>query len=158
MHVIFVNAANFKSSDAQIFTNPMILVDYVISYLQLGIAFYPLCIIHTFTEFTRFSSFLREHFTFCNHNQMNRRKLKSGLQITLHQHWLINAVIQQHPPHAIHPLFSARKHDHLGSALLPPFHFRFQKVHLPMEILHRSCHKIDNILWLDMGNLPQEQR
>ncbi|MNZ66951.1 hypothetical protein D3C78_851850 [compost metagenome] len=103
----------------------MILVDNVVSYLQLGIAFNPFCIIHAFTEFARFSSLLREHLALCYNNQMYRRKLKSGLQVTLHQHRLINAVIQQHPPHAIHALFSARKHDNLGTALPPPLHFRF---------------------------------
>ncbi|MNE38116.1 hypothetical protein D3C80_1320000 [compost metagenome] len=97
----------------------------IIAYLQLGIAFNALGIIHAFPEFARLSALLREHLTFCNNDQMNRRKLKSGLQIALYQHRLINAVIEQHPPHAVHSLFPARKHNNLGTALLPPLHFRF---------------------------------
>ncbi|MNM78889.1 hypothetical protein D3C81_908080 [compost metagenome] len=158
MHIILVDPANFQRSDPHIFTDPVILVDDVIADLQLGIALDPFGIVHALADTARFTLFLGEHLAFRNDDKMCGRQFKTGLQVALQQRWLINPVILQHPPHAIHAFLRAGQHDDVGAAFFPTLHLRLQDVHLPMKILHRPRYEVHDVLRLRMRHLAQEQR
>ena len=87
---------------------------------------------------------------------MNRRHLEAILQMPFIHHRFFDTIVQQHPPHAVHPLCIACQHHDLNARLLPAFHLGLEHVHLSMEILHAARNHIDDILRSHSWHLTQE--
>ncbi|MNI65501.1 hypothetical protein D3C73_1210130 [compost metagenome] len=153
-----MNAADLESTNAHIFTDPVVLMNDIVADFELCIALDPFGIIYAFGHLAGFTLLLREHFAFGDHRQMNRRQFKAGTQIALKERRLFNAVIIEYPADAFHPLLAAGQHNHLHARFMPTLHLRFQHIHLAVEILHPPADKAENILRLDVRNLTQEDR
>ncbi|MNW53342.1 hypothetical protein D3C74_309000 [compost metagenome] len=113
MHIITVNSADFQRPDPHIFADPVILVNDIITDLQLSVAFDPFSIIDAFGYFACLALLLGEHFSFSNDRKMYGGQFKSGAQIPLQDRRFLNPVIIQNPADPLHPFFAIGQHNDL---------------------------------------------